>query len=586
MIADLKDDSAHWYEERGRSTLKSVEKLKSLKYYPSPGEPIHPFFDPREPTYTFFDPLSEDDIAAEHDVMAASIAASKSAYTSAQRRGDGESHSHSGLHPESASYGQPSSEDLLYPPGLPGSKDFARTSQSDEVYTSVSDWISTLPKIPGASAYSGYSADSDYSETGLSLKNNPAYDKSAADTTDAVSAGFIFSDSGYASAGHKQSSEAHAEGTHQSTPDGNNAGEAAVAGPDDDDDTSTVYSDAGSLVGDKVDAYISELADNLSQKIAAENPTDEFVKRLPEALTQLLKAFSLRIGFKGPSQAHRDTMFFIYKHCKYVSSSPIRLLMQSAQSPCSAIVAVIMSNLLSLAENDEEDSRVAVDKNFTDARVKRWLESIECSDKDSLPRHDYRFLENLDVHEDNDEVTVPGFEEYRKLIFNASAYQILLKDLAKEVSVIRTAADTMGQIKRKILEAISEAKSRRISRQRPPAACSVTYWVDWDPRQTWSKENYGSSLRLEDIIKSAVTLTGSPADAQATSTLNYIDQIWPLGGREVLQGLLDMFQTQRSTSKSTSFDYHLGPDTKLLLFIAEIRMLVSIQTLKLSVVAN
>ena len=137
-----------------------------------------------------------------------------------------------------------------------------------------------------------------------------------------------FSDSGYASTLHdkvegKQSAriENHAQSTGNlqsqvSINDGDNNATESAQNPDVAamEDNRTVYSDASSLADLKYESYISEFADDLFSKFRYETFDNQTMQRISGVLTELLKAFALRVGHNAPSQMHRDVMFFVHKY--------------------------------------------------------------------------------------------------------------------------------------------------------------------------------------------------------------------------------------------------------------------------------
>jgi uncharacterized C2H2 Zn-finger protein len=83
-------------------------------------------------------------------------------------------------------------------------------------------------------------------------------------------------------------------------------------------DAETVYSDAMSLSDARMVDYISALAEDLSAKLQLKDIGIREMERLSSALPTLLKALALNFGFEAPTQMHRDVMFFIHRHRKYV----------------------------------------------------------------------------------------------------------------------------------------------------------------------------------------------------------------------------------------------------------------------------
>jgi len=79
-------------------------------------------------------------------------------------------------------------------------------------------------------------------------------------------------------------------------------------------DAGTVYSQEGSITGDKLDIYKSELVDGLVEQIGKLQTTPEILERIFKELPLLLKQFALRLGQPGSSKAERDVMYFVHKY--------------------------------------------------------------------------------------------------------------------------------------------------------------------------------------------------------------------------------------------------------------------------------
>lgn len=79
------------------------------------------------------------------------------------------------------------------------------------------------------------------------------------------------------------------------------------------DDQGTIYTDPMSNSDIKTESYVSALAENLYRMLNSTTLTSQGVDRMMESLPDLLKALALNIGYKAPSQEHRDIMVFIHK---------------------------------------------------------------------------------------------------------------------------------------------------------------------------------------------------------------------------------------------------------------------------------
>lgn len=80
------------------------------------------------------------------------------------------------------------------------------------------------------------------------------------------------------------------------------------------DDFRTVHPDTSRISALETKKYITQLTDDLFNKVPHEQCNDQTKNRTSEILPELLEAFALKIGHSSPSQMHRNAMFFIHKH--------------------------------------------------------------------------------------------------------------------------------------------------------------------------------------------------------------------------------------------------------------------------------
>jgi len=130
-----------------------------------------------------------------------------------------------------------------------------------------------------------------------------------------------FSDSGYASASNNRHPMASAVFVHSVPLDSSGplnqdaaVDDSVVEHSSSSDDDRTIYSDARSMAGEGVDAYVTELVGSLMATVRAESMDAADGSKLCDALPALLKTFALRLGYDAPSQMHRDIMYFVSRN--------------------------------------------------------------------------------------------------------------------------------------------------------------------------------------------------------------------------------------------------------------------------------
>lgn len=94
------------------------------------------------------------------------------------------------------------------------------------------------------------------------------------------------------------------------------------------DDAQSIYTAGPSLSPFKQQNFISELAEDLFNKVCLDENAHQAAERIHSILPRLLKAFAMRFGQFGSTQMHRDVMIFIRQHRRLV------LLLALESFPC------------------------------------------------------------------------------------------------------------------------------------------------------------------------------------------------------------------------------------------------------------
>jgi hypothetical protein len=83
-------------------------------------------------------------------------------------------------------------------------------------------------------------------------------------------------------------------------------------------DAQSIYTAGPSISPSKQQNFISELADDLFNKVCLDENAHPGLERIHSILPRLLKAFAMRFGQFGSTQMHRDVMIFIRRHRRLV----------------------------------------------------------------------------------------------------------------------------------------------------------------------------------------------------------------------------------------------------------------------------
>ena len=121
---------------------------------------------------------------------------------------------------------------------------------------------------------------------------------------------------------------------------------------------------------------------------------------------------------------------------------------------------------------------------------------------------------------------------YFEFLVQHPAYKWLLATLEREATLMRASPDLFEEIRTSILGALP-AFQEKVSRRVAPRGYKATFKVFWDPLGFLHEQQYDESP--EDALRTAITLTGAPGNAQAMTALEYLCNVWPTTGSYIMQ---------------------------------------------------
>jgi hypothetical protein len=132
-------------------------------------------------------------------------------------------------------------------------------------------------------------------------------------------------------------------------------------------------------------------------------------------------------------------------------------------------------------------------------------------------------------------------DKYQNYVAKTTAYRWLTASISRELAQATQEDNLLQLIHDEIWRRL--APLPKMSIRRPLHAENLIYRVDWHPNAFITEQRYSedSSIALER----AITLTGSPTDAQALPCLQYLNQTWPSSGRFVARLLQKLMHTER-----------------------------------------
>ena len=137
---------------------------------------------------------------------------------------------------------------------------------------------------------------------------------------------------------------------------------------------------------------------------------------------------------------------------------------------------------------------------------------------------------------EEDDINNPELSAYSKAIMSSRAYEWLISSLLKESSLHWDQAQPrimIQEIRQKILKKLPTGT---ISKNRAPSTYKVAFHLPWAPLKLGlEKRDNKCPILPGQTLSECIVLTCSSADqVQVTTVRQYLDQIWPSGGTELL----------------------------------------------------
>ncbi|KAH8895964.1 hypothetical protein GQ53DRAFT_604704, partial [Thozetella sp. PMI_491] len=247
--------------------------------------------------------------------------------------------------------------------------------------------------------------------------------------------------------------------------------------------------------------YIDNLASRLMSAVASCEPDQETMKRVSADLPDLLRAFSLKIGFRADPKQYR-------------------LLLEPPSSKPDA-------------SSDPPDMREYNMNLFLANLALAGVPAQEDYSSEGIPSPAAEPTSPVasEYNDELDHVEHPEPDPYQEYVLNSPAFDWLVATLLTEIKLTCQTADVMRDIRTQILRTLPSTHD--VSRRNASREYRANFAIDWDPLSFVKEQQYDESP--DQAIKHSITLTGSPADAQALTTAQYLAQTWPTSGADVME---------------------------------------------------
>jgi hypothetical protein len=121
-------------------------------------------------------------------------------------------------------------------------------------------------------------------------------------------------------------------------------------------------------------------------------------------------------------------------------------------------------------------------------------------------------------------------DRYRQILTESPTYQWLKQSIKSVAGLRPDVQNVLNAIRTQILHSLSQRHS--ISRHSKPTAYTLDLLVDWEPGSFIREQKYTEEAPI--VLRRAITLTGSGKHSQILTTEQYMAQVWPTTGEEIL----------------------------------------------------
>lgn len=140
--------------------------------------------------------------------------------------------------------------------------------------------------------------------------------------------------------------------------------------------------------------------------------------------------------------------------------------------------------------------------------------------------------ENLDDYSWNDEDEYPELREYREVLINSPAYAWLASTLTAELQHETLGHDRRAEIHQTIVKLLDTRKVT-ISRREAPPTVVMRFHTPWNITEFFRYQDYGTCT--QEALPRALVLNGIGNNIQCSTVTEYISQVWPYYGPEILK---------------------------------------------------
>ncbi|KAK1828992.1 hypothetical protein QBC39DRAFT_357763 [Podospora conica] len=296
------------------------------------------------------------------------------------------------------------------------------------------------------------------------------------------------------------------------------------------DDGRTVYSDTQSLRDLDLDRYVTAFARELSDKYPGglgRDGIDSVVSSLPTTLT----GFAYKMGNESTSKENAKIKYFVHRY-RHRITEQFRLKLFEEHN-------------IDIAEELSASRATSVDGMSINEIVSRRTVHLEGP---SQQEHGFvpDDVSESDAIDDDPDPDLPELSTLRDVLKDSSAFAWLLSSVTTESRLETPGPEkTRESILEQLLRDIKG--STRFSRHYQDQV-TVEFELVWDFPSFYKTQQYECTMKY--ALHNAITVTGTGNQVQAATVHQYMCQVWPETGPQLLDFLGELFEGETGNGKS------------------------------------
>lgn len=132
-----------------------------------------------------------------------------------------------------------------------------------------------------------------------------------------------------------------------------------------------------------------------------------------------------------------------------------------------------------------------------------------------------------EMHENS---IIPHLADARSLIEDSKAFRLLLEKAKAALNLTSLSGTVMEKVRSETYNALVVTGKQHSSRAK------IEYYIAWDPAQFLLDQ---FEIPTEANLCNVITITGSGEEVQAATCLDYVRQVWPIAGEDLLLAVRD-----------------------------------------------